>query len=806
MRPSPFPGNSLLGAALRLLTLSAALLGGPAAQALPSANEIVTKVGPLIGLDPDQVEAARFSLKYPACASKIVSYTAAQDYSLVGLAAVFKASKLQSIPGMPPSMTVGSCKNYAPIKQVYLLIDQQGDKLLGKKEADFLRTMLAEQIASGQTAVDDYVASIPYVGTAIANWPCACEAGFDSNFQVEKMADAAVADGVKLATAAAAGNIDTVLEMLLAKAGPKIACEVGQQLLGTSEIPIVSGVLSGACASVAGKAVAWVSGGVGAVGVGLGIVPGKADRSPEDWYDFHVNKMYDYGIGMANYAQLSGQLYSACYKFFEPTDMSASTSREVCAILRDRYIDESQARIQWETFDGENVAYYKANMLPKTREGARLSDSAYAALANKAGAVCKSYFWKRYPKADNYGKTFSPSNSIAMVCDNFQNSWMPKERDGAQMRISQQVGKTLAPFCAVSQPNLVACGNLDAYGKCFKQLTKVCVPSPDGKGKEFPCCEVAQTEGGELQGKAKKHAAMVGGDYCRALPNDPLRIECATEETRYACYMQSKKSFHNLDFTNSCENVTKNEAGVGTTACCALNPAMLASVPGVAKAKATHAALTVSDPGAAIYPGHGSGQMTKADPRIVMVASGDMDKCRKLIGNPNACGVDANGYAPAACCNTGAEFALQSSAPTAVYDPSKRSPEQLARAAAAQKASGCTPASWSAGGIQIGAHPGGLFKSDPFRLQCASGASYQKCVVALGGDIRPAMSACSPPAGYKETPYVSGPCCVSTVAIGAKIDNPATQNGPIGGIGSFPKPADPVKKGGRPPPIVFPKN
>lgn len=806
MRPSPFSGSSLLGGALRLLTLSAALLGAPAAQALPSPNEIVGKVGPLIGLDPDQVEAARFSLKYPACASKIVSYTVAQDYSLVGLAAVFKASKLQSIPGMPPAMSVSSCKQYAPIKQVYLLIDQQGDKLLGKKEADFLRTMLAEQIAAGQTTVDDYVASIPYVGTAIANWPCACEAGFDSNFKVEKMADAAVADGVKLATAAAAGNIDTVLEMLLAKAGPKIACEVGQQLLGTSEIPIVSSVLAGACASVAGKAVAWVSGGVSSVGVGLGIIPGKADRSPEDWFDFHVYKMFDYRIGLANYAQLSGQLYSACYQFFEPSDMSASTARDVCAILRERYIDESQARIQWETFDGENVGYYKANMLPKTREGARLADNAYAALAGKAGAVCKSYFWKRYPKADNYGKTFSPPSSIAQVCDNFQNSWMAKERDGAQMRITNQVNQNLAPFCAVSQPNLVACGTGDAYGKCFKQLTRACVPSPDGKGKEFPCCEVAQTAGGALGQAAKKHAAMVGGDYCRTGPGDPLRIECATEETRYACYMQSKKSFHNLDFSNTCEDVKKNESGVGMTACCVLNPGMLASVPGVAKAKATYAALTAGAPGAAIYPGHGNGQMTKADPRIVMVASGDMDKCRKLIGNPNTCSADANGYAPAACCNTGAEFALQSSAPTAVYDPSKRSAEQLARAAGAQKASGCTPASWSAGGIQIGGQPGALFKTDPFRLQCKSSASYKQCVVALGGDIRPAMSACTAPAGYKDTPYVSGPCCVSTVAIDIKVDNPATQNGPIGGIGSFPKPADPVKKGGRPPPIVIPKN
>lgn len=89
-------------------------------------------------------------------------------------------------------MDLTSCKKLNAVERAYIFINEKGDQILGKSTADFLRKNLEEQIKNGKQELDAQIASIPYVGTILTNWDCGCDAAFQTNFQIEKLADKTV--------------------------------------------------------------------------------------------------------------------------------------------------------------------------------------------------------------------------------------------------------------------------------------------------------------------------------------------------------------------------------------------------------------------------------------------------------------------------------------------------------------------------------------------------------------------------------------------------------------------------------------
>lgn len=151
----------------------------------------------------------------------------AEDYSLVGFIGTLKTTKLSSLKKIGiPKMDLVSCKKLNAVEQAYVFIDTQGDKLLGKTLADFLRKNLEEQIKNGKQQLDAQIASVPYVGTILTNWDCGCDAAFQTNFQIEKLADKTVRLVVDIATDVSKGKIGSALEKLIQALGPKMACEL----------------------------------------------------------------------------------------------------------------------------------------------------------------------------------------------------------------------------------------------------------------------------------------------------------------------------------------------------------------------------------------------------------------------------------------------------------------------------------------------------------------------------------------------------------------------------------------------------
>lgn len=312
------------------------------ALAAPTYEVILEKIKPYLGWNQDQTKAIMFGISHPTCAGSIIGYTVAQDYSLVGFIGSLKVAKIQSLP-IPP-MNGETCKKYNPPQQAYTFIDNQGDKLLGKATADSVRALLKPLIEEGKSSITAEIAAIPYVGTIITNWDCGCDAAFETNFNVEVMADSVVADGIFIGKAAKAGDYATVIEKMIELAGPQIACELGAQLFGTGNIPIVSTIVSSACSNI-GKATGWVTGAASTVGQALGLI-GYQHIPPEQYYNENWAQHRQGGAQVASFLggdalfQFEVPIYDGCYDYFSKSNMSNSSATETCDKERAQFSDE----------------------------------------------------------------------------------------------------------------------------------------------------------------------------------------------------------------------------------------------------------------------------------------------------------------------------------------------------------------------------------------------------------------------------------------------------------------------------------
>lgn len=713
----------------------------PARAGWPSAEDVIKKVGPLTGLNGDQVEFAIFAMKEPSCAGTVAAYTAAQDYSLVAFIGALKATKLKSIPGMP-SMSEAQCKKYNPVQQAYIFVDNMGNKLLGKGKADYLRNLLQEQIAEGKSSLDSEIESIPYLGPVLTNWDCECSAAFQTNLSSEKTIDKAVTGIISIGKSVKSGDIPGALETMITELGPKVACQLGAEWTGVGSIPVVSDIAAEACESVAGKAVGWVVSGASTTAQALGIIGGE-HIPPDEYY----KNMFTPEIAKDGYAELADILYGKCYTYFEASNMAASTAKKVCVGMRARYVEESLGKIQWTQFQAEREDYYNKNVKPLGVSGAQLTDADFSAVKNEISATCKSYFTQKYPKATAYAKTYG-GEPIENICTSFvtynKSSYHPwdidKERSKAQLNLVNKIANKNSPFCKAGETrNTVVCTD-QAVKTCFAELTDTCVKTKSSLGgMERPCCQLGSGTDSvfESNAKAAEEIAAKFKPYCKTEDTDPRRINCALKETYEGC-LKVGGVWGKLP---DCNNAEKYENGTAKQTCCTLDTSWVETVPGVKDVKAFLATTNIQYKESCATGGMQAG--LKHDPRIANCKSGKpLEACQKKF--PNACKKLPSQFVDGPCCDVSVFGVFEDDKADRAYSPHDRSKEELALTEKAIKESD--------GQCHYGKTESG--EEDRFKVVCDTAWGGQVCRKILD---RAALTACSKK--MSENGWVTAPCC-----------------------------------------------
>ena len=242
-----------------------------------SVDDLTDRIANIVFIGPNaknQIAAFKFALKNPVCASKIASTTAAQDYSLIGFIYTLKFYKAAGpMVGKIPQITdAATCQKYNPIQQLYSVIDSTAakygpNKLIpngngGQIAAGVLKQKIEEQISQGKDKLDSAIATIPVAGPILENWNCECDAAFNTELSDEAAMKLSIAYALKLKDAIANQDISKLLELMLGLGlNADQVCQLGQDLAGTSNIPVVSSVVTATCTTVLGKVLSW---GVGA--------------------------------------------------------------------------------------------------------------------------------------------------------------------------------------------------------------------------------------------------------------------------------------------------------------------------------------------------------------------------------------------------------------------------------------------------------------------------------------------------------------------------------------------------------------
>lgn len=625
---------------IKVIILTIFLLPHFALASWPSSDVLLQNLAPVVGLDSDEVEAVRFSIKYPQCSSTIVSYTISQDYSLVGFIGTLKTSKSSNIPNLTTLNEV-NCKKTNPTQRAYRFIEDQGDALLGKDTASLLKKILSEQIAQGKSEIDSQIASIPYLGTILSNWDCACDAAFETNFPTETLVDQKIGAVIQIFNNIEKGNITTAIDILFNNFGSELACKFLAVHSGVEAIPIVSSVANQACSSVLGSSLSFVIDGADEVAKSLGI-KGYDHISPDDYYNAYMA----YDIGVNNYLAKADSFYNKCYAYFEPSSMSSDTAKKACVLLRQRYLDQSVAKIEWKEASFAKVNYYQDNIKAKAAKSTFVKEQDFQKEIFNQVNICENYFKGKYPKALTYQyaeKQFCPQAEVENI--------MWESRKKAQQIYVSTAHAYTQPFCDYRTPNQTAIGcSVEGVPLCRQYLSSnACVKSTKYPNSvDVPCCQIDSSAASKSFIEiSEKTASFVkeldGGIYCKADNiSNPLQISCSLKEANTQC--QNKIGAESL---KSCVSTAQYKSGVYKYQCCHYEPEKLDKVQGTQTAKNFIDLKNKQNPGSCSLGGVTEGY--SFDPRIVRCSTDtQVAQCKTIFYK--SCSFNAQGYATAGCC------------------------------------------------------------------------------------------------------------------------------------------------------------
>lgn len=263
-----------------------ALLGGPSATAPAQAQSgaLFEKIAGILvqfGTDPDQIEAARYTINEPTHASIVYSHAVAQDYPFFALVGAAKAARKN---GLGPAGPFTQAKCEMPITAIDLVFgkaDQYIDNSKGKADTNRVTGAAADYAAyyakaqteaAKEEVVNQLSENIPYFGEI----KTICSFAFNTNFKAEKDVFNAVG-GITtkiVSTYDAFKNgeyVTGVATLISLGASPQIACSFVDGAIESSLIgrtPILSDLAKGACSSFVGKI---IDGGKGIIMGGVGL-------------------------------------------------------------------------------------------------------------------------------------------------------------------------------------------------------------------------------------------------------------------------------------------------------------------------------------------------------------------------------------------------------------------------------------------------------------------------------------------------------------------------------------------------------
>lgn len=731
-----------------LMVVSLTFISTPSVAG-PSTDEVIDTIAKVLMFNKDQINAIKFAIKEPVCVGTIISKTVSQDYSLVGMIAALKVTKMSAIPGMP-QMSSSTCKAYNPLQQAYQIVDRVGDKLLGKSTADTLRSLLASLISEGKSEVDAQISAVPYIGTIIGNWDCACAAAFDAHSVVEDFLNDQVRVTVSVVKKFRDGDVGSAVSEMITGFGPEAGCKLASQLT-VGGIPVVSDIAAESCSTL-GVAVDWAVTAVGDGAEALGLVGGE--HIPPDQY---YQQMFAIHVGAPNYRTWGKDtLYPQCYSYYAKSNMANSTATKVCAQLLDRYNKQSIGNIEWAEFNDARSVYTNSTFKPLAEQAVHTSDADFLTIKTQANAECNSYFAAQYPHIKDY-ITDPKKGGIDNYCDystlnkfsGFKEPVMDTMRKTAQQNLLYALMNKLQPSCNVTKDrNVLKCAMGEPFNQCKVQIgnESVCKKALLGGGMETPCCQQGEPDFGVQQAGvdfASNIAKSIGEPFCFNNPADPYKIRCTIKELFETC--QKKFDFpENKD----CKNQKKDAFGKVTEACCSYEPEKLETIPGVKEAKATlakmNSGLAKDDLPNCKLGGTIVGIST--DPRVVSCGEQVIEECKKSLA-ADSCSKLGSGYVKAACCEIDAFATKTEELP---YDPSTREDDDKSLVKGViQKSDGNCYSGKTADG-----------KEDTFRVTCATQAATKQCIKDMG---RKALTSCD--AKTASTGYVTSPCCMKDPSV-----------------------------------------
>ena len=265
-----------LGKYVGSLAAAVAVALAPASVSAGTLDSLFGKLSGILkqaGVDPDQIEFARFVIKYPSEGATVVSRAIGQDYPFFALVATVKAAKGRDFPGVG-TFTYDKCvMPVTAVDVVFAKADGGITSAQGKASTNALSGAAADyaaQLAKAQTAqakekvVAEMTAAIPYFG----DLPTICRFGFETDLVAERQAKAAAGGAVKAVVktykAFKSGDVVTGVQtlMTLGVSGSAACGFVDQSVSGgvIGRTPILGDLAKGACSGFVGAIIDGVNG------------------------------------------------------------------------------------------------------------------------------------------------------------------------------------------------------------------------------------------------------------------------------------------------------------------------------------------------------------------------------------------------------------------------------------------------------------------------------------------------------------------------------------------------------------------
>jgi hypothetical protein len=265
---------------ISLAALVTIAIVSPAPAKADFADELFVKLKSLsfLGINPDHVEMARYSVYHPENAGIIYDHASKWDYPFFALVAAAKASKGQDLPGIGVFDEAKCIFPITAIDAVFAESSNYIDDTAGKAETDGVveaaKQKAVEYAQSQNQAAKEEVLkqlseNVPY----FKEIPVICHFAFNSEFKAEKNLQELVGDTTNNLRAAYAefksGDIlDGVDKLIAAGIGASLACELVDSAVAGGAIgntPVLGDLAKGACKSFAGTIIKGVSAVTGAL-------------------------------------------------------------------------------------------------------------------------------------------------------------------------------------------------------------------------------------------------------------------------------------------------------------------------------------------------------------------------------------------------------------------------------------------------------------------------------------------------------------------------------------------------------------